>query len=142
MSRDLVLPGGLVIPARLLHWKAVRASGPGGQNVNKVATKVELHFDLDRWGVSAALGARVRKCAGRSLDAEGRIVVVSQLTRQRERNLEDARERLAQLVARAVPEPKRRRATRPSKRSKAERVETKRRRSQVKRGRRSVGEGD
>jgi ribosome-associated protein len=126
--RDLPLPSvTLSIPARELEWTAVRASGPGGQNVNKVASKVELRFDFEESeSLSAGVKARLRALAQHRLDAEGRILITSQVTRNQPQNLEDARTRLADLIAKAMVEPKRRRPTRPSKAAKRRRVSDKR----------------
>ena len=136
MSEPLEVKDGLVIPAAELSWTSVRASGPGGQNVNKVATKVELRFDLARTHALAEdVRARLRALASGRLDADGRLVVTSQDTRQRERNLEDAREKLRTLIMRALVRPPPRRPTRPTAGSKRRRVEDKRRRSAKKRER-------
>jgi ribosome-associated protein len=117
----------VTVPQRELVWTAVRASGPGGQNVNKVSSKVELRFDFE---VSSALNAsvksRLRKLAEHRLDAEGRILIVSQVTRNQPQNLEHARQHLAELIAKALVVPKARRATRPTKAAKRRRVENKR----------------
>jgi ribosome-associated protein len=133
---DLEVRPGLVIPERELSWVAVRASGPGGQNVNKVSSKVELRFDFE---ASAALGAavkaRLRKLAEHRLDAEGRILIVSQVTRNQPQNLADARARLAALIAQALVVPKRRRATRPSLSAKRARLSDKRAQAQKKQNR-------
>jgi ribosome-associated protein len=126
----------IVIPARDISWTAVRSSGPGGQNVNKVATKVELRFDLE--GTEAlpeAAKARLRTIA--RLDAAGSVLVTSQLTRNRLRNLVDARDKLAALVAAALVTPKKRRPTRPSGGARRRRLEQKRHQSDKKRARRS-----
>jgi ribosome-associated protein len=114
MSAPLIVSPTLTIPAAELRWTSVRASGPGGQNVNKVSSKVELHFDFEGSAVlSAETKARLRALAQSRLDAEGHLVVVSQATRDRQRNLEDARAKLAEIVAHACQRPKRRKATRP-----------------------------
>lgn len=127
----------LVIPVRDLSWTAVRASGPGGQNVNKVATKVELRFDVDGTeALPAAVKARVRAAA--RLDAEGRVLVTSQATRNQLRNLVDARDKLAALIAAALVVPKKRRATRPSAGARRRRLEQKRHQSEKKRARRGL----
>jgi ribosome-associated protein len=138
LSRDLFVSARVTLPARDLSWKAVRASGPGGQNVNKVASKVELRFDLA--GTSAldwAVKGRLRSLAAGRLDADGALVIVSQATRSQDQNLEDARQRLAELVSRALVAPKRRRPTKPSRSAVARRLEGKRHLAQKKQGRRS-----
>ncbi|SRR6266511_1401741 len=115
VSDPLIVSRALTIPADELRWTAVRSSGPGGQNVNKVSSKVELRFDFEKSRVlQEETKARLRVLARSRLDAEGRILLVSQATRDRQRNLEDARAKLAELVAQAYQRPKRRRATRPS----------------------------
>jgi ribosome-associated protein len=135
--RDLVLPNSSVtVPERELEWTAVRASGPGGQNVNKVSTKVELRFDFEASeALSAAAKARLRALAEHRLDAEGRILITSQVARTQPKNLENARERLAELLAKALIAPKRRRPTRPSRAAKRARVDDKRVHSKKKQSR-------
>jgi ribosome-associated protein len=135
VSGPLVV-ANLIIPEAELRWTAVRASGPGGQNVNKVSSKVDLRFDFER---SEALGAllkeRLRASAGSRLDAEGRIQITSQLTRNQSDNLEDARHKLAELLLAATITPKRRRKTKPSRAKKAKRVAEKRVHAQKKQSR-------
>ena len=127
----------LSIPGRDLAWHAVRSSGPGGQNVNKVASKVVLRFNLAGTDALDALTkARLGVLARSRLDAEGELVVTSSLTRDRERNLDDARDKLAALVRRALERPRVRRPTRPTKGSRERRLEDKRRRGGKKRERR------
>jgi ribosome-associated protein len=115
VSQPLAVSHALTIPADELRWTSVRSSGPGGQNVNKVSSKVELRFDFERSRVlDVDTKARLRSIAAARLDAEGHILIVSQATRDRQRNLDDARAKLGELVLRALLRPKRRRATRPS----------------------------
>lgn len=138
---DLEINQRISIPASELTWTAVRASGSGGQNVNKVATKIDLRFDLDaNSSLPAGAKARLRELVRNRLDADGRVVITSQTTRDQSKNLEDARQRLRALVLTALPRPKPRRATRPSKAAKRRRREDKRRRGEVKRGRGKVTE--
>ena len=132
-----------VIPAAALAVLAVRSSGPGGQNVNKVASKVELRLDLARVeGLTAPQRERLATLAAPRLDADGRLLVTSQRTREQARNLDDAREKLRALVARALVEPRRRRATRPTASSRAARRRAKAQRSARKRARGRVGPDD
>lgn len=136
MADPIFVRPGVVVPADALTMRAVRASGPGGQNVNKVASKVELHVDLARV-VGLAPDARQRlfaACAGR-LDAEGRLFVVSQKTRDQARNLEDARERVRALVAAALERPRPRRPTAPTRSSRERRLAAKKHRAHLKRSR-------
>ena len=121
------------VPAGALTVRAVRASGPGGQNVNKVATKIDLRVDLDAIeGLPEPARDRLRTLARHRLDADGRLVVTSQLTRNQARNLEDAREKVRALIAAALVRPRRRTATRPTASSREQRLDAKRARSHVK----------
>jgi ribosome-associated protein len=135
MQALLVRPG-TSIPERELVWAAVRSSGPGGQNVNKVSSKVELRFDFEASSaLTSSVKARLRALAVHRLDADGRILIVSQVTRNQPHNLEDARQRLASMIAQALVVPKKRRPTRPSKAAKRRRVDNKRVQSQKKQSR-------
>jgi len=136
MNPDLPITPDLRIPSTDLAWTAVRSSGPGGQNVNKVSTKVELRFDLPGCAALAEpVKARLRVIAGGRIDADGRVVVTSQLTRTLTQNLEDARDKLAELIRRALVPPRPRRPTRPTRASRIERLSDKRRLGERKRDR-------
>jgi ribosome-associated protein len=137
MLRAIFVGGGVTIPLAALSVRATRASGPGGQNVNKVASKVELRVDLSRIeGLDGGARARLAGLAAGSLDAEGQLLVTSQLTRDQQRNIEDALEKARRLVGQALVRPRKRRATRPTRGSVERRIEDKKRRGRVKEGRR------
>ena len=139
---DLSITPQLTIPAALLRWTAARASGPGGQHVNRTASKVDLRFDLEASEqLSPEVKERLRRLAGVRLDAAGCVVVTAQANREQGRNLELAREKLAALIRQALVRPTPRRATRPSRGQKRRRLEDKRRRAQVKADRRRPGDG-
>jgi ribosome-associated protein len=136
VSADLQVAPGIVIFARELAFTAVRSGGPGGQNVNKVSTKVELRFDLARSAaLTPSVKARLRAQNPGRFDAEGRLLVVCDDTRSQLMNLELARERLAELVRRALVVPKRRRPTKPSYGSRQARLDSKKKRSKTKQSR-------
>ena len=128
--------GGFDIPATALTWKFARASGPGGQNVNKVATAVAWRLSLDRAELSPPLRRRLENLAGSRLTASGEIVVVAEEHRTQARNRSAALDRLGDLIEAAARPPTPRIASKPSAAQKAKRREEKRRRSEVKRQRR------
>lgn len=143
MSEPIRISTAVMIPAAALSWRAVRSSGPGGQNVNKVASKVELRVRLERvHGLTPAARARLDRLCALRLDAEGRLLVTSQRTRDQARNLEDARNKVRRLVESALREPKGRRATAPSAAARDRRVRLKKEGAERKRRRARVGPED
>lgn len=116
MSEPLVITPELTLPADELRWKAVRGSGPGGQNVNKVSSKVELRFDVARTEhLDEDAKRRLCELAGHKMDKEGVLLVACQETRDQKKNLEAARARLAELVRAALIRPIKRRKTKISR---------------------------
>jgi len=136
MTREAYIPvtGGINLPAAELQWQFVRSSGPGGQNVNKVASAVELRWDL-RGSTSLPYGVRLRleALAGSRLTADGVLIIRAERHRTQERNRADALERLVELVRRAAVPPKPRKKTKPSRASKRKRLDGKRHQGDKKR---------
>ena len=115
----------LTIDEDEIVWSAMRASGPGGQNVNKVSSAVELRFDIARAFLPEDLKERLRPFAGRQLTQDGVLVITAQETRSQERNREIALQKLVLLLRKAAHRPKRRIATKPTRASKTRRLDSK-----------------
>jgi len=136
---QLQITSGVKIPLAELHFQFVRSSGPGGQHVNRSATQVELTFDLaGSPSLDEAQKARVRAALKSYVDKDGVLHLTSQISRSQLQNRQDVTARFVELMRRALRVPKKRRPTRPTAASKERRLEAKRRRSQVKRVRRSA----
>ncbi len=126
------------LPEEALDEKFLAATGPGGQNVNKVATAVQLRVDVYALRLPPPVFARLKALAGSRWNADGSILITARRFRTREANRGDARERAAELVAAAFIAPEKRIRTKPSKSAKAKRVETKTARGAIKRNRGKV----
>jgi len=138
----LVVTANVVVPASELTWTAVRSGGPGGQNVNKVSTKVELRFAVrESQTIAESVKERMRKQPGLRWDANGALLLTCETTRSQAQNLERARLRLVEIVRAALLPPKRRRPTRPSKGSILRRLEQKSQTSRKKAERRGLDAG-
>ena len=139
-ARPLEVRADLTIPADEIELDFARAGGPGGQNVNKVETKVILRWSVSRSRVlSPAQRARLLAQLAARLTTDGDLVLHASSTRERARNIEEARDRLAAIVSGALLVPKTRRKTKPTQGSKRRRLEGKKRRADVKRGRGGSG---
>ena len=137
----LAVAPGVEIPAADLEYTFSRSGGPGGQNVNKTDTRVQVSFDLEgSRALPDDVRARVRALAGRRLTRDGRVVMACDRHREQGRNLAEVRERLATLVRRALDPPPVRKRTRPTRASRERRLDEKKRRGTTKRGRARVGE--
>ena len=140
---DLRINDAITIPDSELEERFVRSSGPGGQNVNKVSTKVELRFDVAGSTVLPAdAKERLLRLAGQRATQEGILILEAQSERSRERNREIARERLTELVLQSLQRPKPRMATKPTRSSQTKRLDQKSKRSKVKQKRGPVRSGD
>jgi ribosome-associated protein len=126
------------IPEDALSESFLAATGPGGQNVNKVATAVQLRADLDKLGLSDAVLERLKAIAGSRVTGSGELLITARRFRTQDANRSDARLRLAKMIADAHIVRAKRRATRPSRAAKAKRIDEKKQRGTVKQGRGKV----
>jgi len=133
-----VKPEDVVLPEEALSERFLAATGPGGQNVNKVATACQLRVDVFKLGLSPEAYQRLKDIAGSRMTSSGEIIITARNYRTQEANREDARARLAEMIAKAHMVPRKRKPTRPSRAAKAKRVDQKKQRSQVKSGRGKV----
>ncbi len=139
MPDPIFVEGGVLVPADAFEARAVRASGPGGQNVNKVASKIELKVNLEMiQGMDAAGRKRLIRIVAKRIDSTGRLLVTSQRTRDQYRNLQDARKKVHDWIAQALRPPKKRIRTQPSEASTRRRLEAKHHLSAIKQARRTV----
>jgi ribosome-associated protein len=127
----------LLIDERELQIDFIRASGPGGQNVNKVATAVQLRFDVGASSLPEEVKERLGKLAGNRMTSEGILLIEAKRFRTQEQNREDAIQRFVELVRESLTKPKARKKTKPTQAAKEERLKEKKRRGEVKKTRQS-----
>lgn len=136
MSDDLVINNGVTIPAAELSYAASRASGPGGQHVNTTESRIQLRWNVaESCALTDAQRARVLRAFASRLTDAGELILASDTHRSQRRNREEVRTRLAQLLREALVPPKPRKKTRPTAASRQRRMEEKRQRGQIKKGR-------
>jgi len=138
----IVITPSLSLDEREIDERFVRSSGPGGQNVNKVATAVQLRLDVHASSLPDAVKLRLLALAGSRMTDEGVLVIDAREHRTQTQNREAARERLIALIRRATQEPKKRKPTRPARGAKEQRLASKKRRGEIKAGRRRKELGD
>jgi ribosome-associated protein len=138
----LVVTQSITLDEREIDERFVRASGPGGQNVNKVSTAVELRFDVGASSLPGDVKTRLLALAGRRVNSEGVLLIDSRVHRTQAQNREAARARLIALIQQAAIRPKRRTATKPGRAAKERRLTDKKRRAGVKGGRGRTSAGD
>lgn len=138
MAGSFVKPEDVVIPEEALSERFLAATGPGGQNVNKVATACQLRVDVFKLGLSPYAYGRLKTIAGSKMTSGGELIITARRYRTQEANREDARRRLAEMIAEAHLVQAKRRPTKPSKAAKARRVDQKKGRSAIKAGRGKV----
>ena len=131
-------PEDVRIPAEALSESVLAATGPGGQNVNKVATAVQLRVDVFKLGLHPDAYVRLKQIAGSRMTGAGELLITARKYRTQDANRQDARARLAQMIADAHIVQAKRKPTRPSRAAKAERLDKKKQRSSVKQGRGKV----
>ncbi len=143
MSDDLKINGKVTIPAAELQWTTSRSGGPGGQHVNKTNSKVTLEWNVDE---SSALSdvkkARIKSRLSNRITSDGLLKISASASRSQKANLEDARERMANLIREAMKVSKPRKKTKPSKRAKRKRLDNKKRRGDLKKSRKKPNKND
>jgi ribosome-associated protein len=139
MPDAIFVEGGVLVPGDAMEMRASRASGPGGQNVNKVSSKVELRVELSRiQGIDEACRRRLYQLVAKRLDSAGRLVVTSQRSRDQHRNLLDVRKKVHDWIAKSLAPRKKRTPSQPSLNARERRLQEKRKLSERKADRRSI----